>query len=270
MSLLSSGGAFNPTDLIKQFQTAQQKQFDQLVSTIKDLGAQTTGTFDDALGRLSGLGDTARIRAERGGQQALAAGRQDLRQSGLSNTTLTPNLGRAVQQDVELQQQGIDEQVGFQQSGLLAQRAGVETQIGGLLAGAISGAQPDLGLFASLLQAAAAAGNPNQKTTASIGPGSVGGEGLLRAPTGGGRSSSGGGGGGGGPAGGSGGGGGGAGNTQGARVITRASAGLGSRNPNDFGTLPRPRSSGGAGSPGPANNGIGRMLFARGSEFSFA
>jgi hypothetical protein len=153
-------------------QAAQAKQMKNLIQTIKDLGTQTGSTFDDALGKIEGLGETARERTKRTGQRTLAAGQQDLISSGFAQSTLAPNLRRAVAEDTEFAQQGIDEQVGLQQSNLLTQRAANERQIG--LAGANAiGSQniqgPDLGFFANLLQQAAAAGDPNQKTTAFAG-----------------------------------------------------------------------------------------------------
>jgi hypothetical protein len=160
---------FDPAELIKQFQAEQLKfkqeskiQFDSLIGTIKELGLQTTGTFDDALSKIQGLGDTARTRADKSGKRALASGQQDLITSGFAQSTLGPNLRNQVQEQTELQQQGIDEQVGAQQAGLLTQKAGNQTQIGGLLANAIQGQNitgPDLGLFATLLQQASAAGD---------------------------------------------------------------------------------------------------------------
>jgi len=174
--------SLNPTDLINQFMAAQQAaqqanqaQFQQLLTTIKDLGTQTQGTFNDALGRIANLGASSKSQNDRLGLRTLAAGQQDLIRSGLSNTTRAPNLRRGVAEDVAFQNQAVDEGVAGQQAGLLAQRAGNETQIGGLLANAIGNQQnigPDLGLFASLIQAAAAAGDPNQKVTAFVPPSS--------------------------------------------------------------------------------------------------
>jgi hypothetical protein len=172
--------AFSPTDIIKQFQADQAKfqaanaaQFQSLISTIKDLGKQTGGTFDEALSKIAGLGTTARQRAEQQGTKDLAAGQQNLISSGLASSTLQQGLRQNVSQKVSERQGAIDESVGAQQAGLLTQRAGNETQIGSLLANAIGSQNiqgPDLGLFASLLQQAGAAGDPNQRITASVGP----------------------------------------------------------------------------------------------------
>ena len=178
MSVLSSfgggGGSSAIDNILAQFNSQQSKataaqaaQFDQLIKAITDLGTQTGSTFQDALSRIEGLGTTASARLQKTGEQTAAAGQQQLISSGLSNTTIPANLRRAVAEDTEFQQQGIDESVGLQQSQLLTQQAGNQTQIGGLLANAIGGQNiegPDLGLFASLIQQAAAAGDPNQKT----------------------------------------------------------------------------------------------------------
>lgn len=174
-----SSGGFSIDDIIRQFQTEQANaqaakaaQFQQLMATIQNTGAQAGGTFNEALDRVRNLGNTARERVDRQGQRTLASGQQDLISSGFSASTLAPNLRRAVEEDVQFQQGAIDESVGAQQSGLLAQRAGNETQIGGMLANAIGGQQingPDLGLFASLLQQLGAAGN-GQPVSAFIPP----------------------------------------------------------------------------------------------------
>ena len=206
---------------------ASLAQLDQLMSTIKQLGIQVGGTFDEALGGIAGAGEAASADAERRGQQTFAAGRQDLISSGLSSTTLGPNLRRAVAGDVGREQQRIQEGVGAQRADLLTRRAGQETQIGGMLAQAIQGVNnigPDLGQFASLISAASAASDPNKKITARIGPGSMGGEGLIPSPRG--VTSSGGGGGAGGGLASAGGGGGGGTGGGGARIVTRKTAGL--------------------------------------------
>lgn len=202
----SFGSGFSIDDIIKRFikdsdaaKAASLAQLDQLMNTIKALGIQVGGTFDDALGSIASAGEAASGEAVRRGQQTLAAGRQDLISSGLSNTTLGPNLRRAVAGDVGREQQRIQEGVGAQRADLLTRRAGQETQIGGMLANAIQSVNnigPDIGQFAALIQAASQASNPNKKVTASIGPGSVGGAaGQPRSSGsfGGGRSSSGGG-----------------------------------------------------------------------------
>ena len=204
---MSQLGGFSIDEIIKRFikdaddaKAANLAQLDQLMTTIKSLGIQVGGTFDEALGSIARAGEAASGEAVRRGQQSLAAGRQELISSGLSNTTLGPNLRRAIDADVARQQQAISEGVGAQRADLLTRRAGQETQIGSLLAQAIQGVNnigPDLGQFAALIQAASAAGDTNKKVTARIGPGSVGGEGLIRAPSGSRRTTSGGGGGGG-------------------------------------------------------------------------
>lgn len=273
MSLLSSG--FSIDEIIKRFtkdsddaKAASLAQLKQLMSTIQQLSTQTGRTFEEALGALSQQGETGILEAGERGQQTLAAGRQELISSGLSSTTLGPNLRRAVDKDVGREQRGIREGVAAGRAGLLTQRAGIETQIGGLLASSIQGVNnigPDLGQFAALIQAASAAGNANQQRSVSIGPGSAGGPPSPRRSSAAPGSSS--------PGGSAPGGGGGGGATDGGggvQIITRESSGLGSRDPRDFGTSPvstTSRSSGGVGSPQP---GIGRMLFERGREFSFA
>jgi hypothetical protein len=181
---MSQFGGFNIDDIIKRFITdsddakaASLAQLDQLMNTIKQLGIQTGATFDEALGGISSAGQTASADETRRGQQTFAAGRQDLISSGLSNTTLGPNLRRAVDDDVSRRQQGIQEGVNAQRSDLLTRRAGQETQIGGMLANAIQGVNnigPDFGQFASLIAAASQASDPNKKVTANIGPGSIG------------------------------------------------------------------------------------------------
>lgn len=177
-----STGRGGTSDIISQFKAEQQKaeqarakNFEELIAAIRDLGGTTGATFDQALQRLAGQGDAARTRAEQRGERTLAAGQQDLISSGLSSTTLSPNLRRGVADDVELQQQSIDEQVAAQQSGIDLARASNQTQIG--LAEVQARANrdvtgPDLGLFASLLQQAAAAGD-GSPVTAFVPPSSA-------------------------------------------------------------------------------------------------
>jgi hypothetical protein len=174
----SLGGAFNPQQLIQQFQSSQQQNFNNLLATIKGIGAQQQGLFGQALSSIEGSGDAAIARAGRQGQQALAGGQQDLISSGLSGSTLGPNLRRAVAEDVTRAQSEIGEQTGRNRASILQNQAAQQGQIGQLLANAIQSNRPDSGLFASLLQQAGASraggSGPGGRTVNRLGAGAVG------------------------------------------------------------------------------------------------
>ena len=209
----------------KQANKQNLLRYKQLLSTIKGIKTQTGKSFKKAFEQIQGVGDVARQRVEQGKVRGQASAEQDLISRGLGNTTIRSSVRRGIADDAELQQQGIDEMVAQQRSGLFERRAGMQFNVGQLRAGAIEGRNdigPNMSLYAQLLQAAAA-GNTNP-ITASVGRGvpsqSLGAS--LRSRSGGG----GGGGGGTGFGGRTGGGSAGGGSTGGDRIIKPIGEGL--------------------------------------------
>lgn len=170
---MSQFSAFNPQQLIEQFQKAQEENFNKLLATIKGIDTTQSNLFNAARTELGTIGGTAKERIRREGRRTLARERQNLISRGLANTTRGPNLARSIDKDVAFTEQGVDETLAGQRVNLLTQQAGAAAQTGGLLANALSNAAPDLSLFASLLQAAQA--NAPQQSVTRIGAGSVGG-----------------------------------------------------------------------------------------------
>lgn len=209
MSMLPNNFDFN--SLITSFQQQQSaanqanlQRYNQLLASIQNLGAQTHGTYNEALKNINTVGDAARTRVDRNFTQQMGSADQDLITRGLGNTTIRPTIQRGIESDRALNQQSIDEQQAQLRSGVLQNRAGNEMQVGSLLARAIEGRNdtgPDLGMFTSLLQQAAGA----QTSPLSV----QAGRGLPATSGGVGGSGGGGGGSAGGSAGGAGGGGGG-------------------------------------------------------------
>jgi len=189
--------ALNFDDIISRFEEQQnaanaknEERYGQLLAAIESLGAQTTGTFQEALGEISTLGDAARTRVDQTATREKGRAEQDLISRGLGNTTIRESVRRGITDDQSLQHQGIDESVGQQRSGILQNLAGNQTQIGSMLAGAIEGRNdigPDLSMLASLLQASASSDTSRVSVSVPNSP--------VSAPTGGGIFRGGGGGG---------------------------------------------------------------------------
>ena len=133
--------ALNFDEIIGRFEEQQnaanaknEERYGQLLAAIESLGAQTTGTFQEALGEISTLGDAARTRVDQTATREKGRAEQDLISRGLGNTTIRESVRRGITDDQSLQHQGINESVGQQRSGILQNLAGNQTQIGSMLA----------------------------------------------------------------------------------------------------------------------------------------
>lgn len=165
-------------NLIAQFQAAQNAanqanlaRYQEQLASIRGLGDQLTGTYGQAEALLENLGQSAREDVGRRGEQVLQKGQQDLISAGLFGTTMAPNLRRAVAEDTGRQERAITEDVSARRAGVLGQRAGAELSVGDMLQRAIAARSdigPDLSTYASLIQAAAAAGDPNRRLNVSV------------------------------------------------------------------------------------------------------
>lgn len=206
--------------LIRRFDEAQNRantanleRYQALLTHLETLGQQVgaQGTFGEAENLLAQVGTAARTRIAEQETRALAATEQGLISRGLGGTTIRATARRGVMSDAERARQEAEERTAQQKAGLLTQRAGVETQIGGMRAAAIEGRTdvgPDLGMFASLLQAAAAGDTAGgaRRTATIMGPQAQAGRDVFGQPFSYGPSRAGGGGGGGAGIGGAGGG----------------------------------------------------------------
>lgn len=137
--------AFNITDIIKRFEAAQQSA-----------NKANEDRYQQILSSLSGMGGSARRRVDQQATQAGGAADQDLISRGLGNTTVRSSVQRGIASDKELANQTIDEQVAGMKAGVMERR---------------NDEGPDLSMYANLIQAASAAGDPNKRTQAFIGRG---------------------------------------------------------------------------------------------------
>jgi hypothetical protein len=173
--------AINYDDLIAQLQqrqdranNANRRRYQQLLDTIDQTSETALGSYNEAMGLVDTLGHASRRDIDRGAQRTAATADQDLITRGLGNTTIRSSVQRGVEDDRAMNQLRLQESLAAQRAGLLTQRAGLEVDLGSLMAQAIEGRYddgPDLGLYAQLLQASAAAGN-QQPINASVGGGS--------------------------------------------------------------------------------------------------
>lgn len=179
--------------IVQQLQTAQQaanqankRRYQQGFNLLTKGRGTARSYYDQAADQIDVMGRGATEDVERGATRALAAGRQSLMSAGLGNTTIAANLPRGVEEDRRRAMQSVEEQRAQQAMGLLTQRAGAELGASGQLAGFIGSRTdtgPDLGLYASLMQAAAAA--PAAGRTAisgGIGPNAAAGTSVFGTP----------------------------------------------------------------------------------------
>ena len=122
----SSGGGLQ--DIIGQMQTAQEKA-----------NMMNEQRYRDILSLYENLGQAGRARITQETGQRQAAATQGLISKGLGSTTITSAVERGIASDAELQRQQLEETVSLQRAGVMERR---------------TDAGPDLGMFASLLQAA--------------------------------------------------------------------------------------------------------------------
>lgn len=140
---------------------ANLDRYQQLLGSINTLGAQVgeQGTYGKSLALMDQVGTAGRQRITEQSAKAMATAEQDLTTRGLGNTTIREAVKRGTAHDAEMARQQMEESLAMQKSGIYQGLAGAQMQIGGMRAGAIEGrtdAGPNLGMFASLLSAAAA------------------------------------------------------------------------------------------------------------------
>lgn len=194
----------NFSEIMRQITEAQNKanqanlqRYQQLLGHIDTLGQQVgaQGTFGQAEQLMSQIGGAARTEIQDQALKTAAQAEQDLITRGLGNTTMRTAAQRGVSADTQKALAAQSEREAAARAGLLTQRAQAEMGIGQMKAGAIEGRQdtgPDLNMFASLLQAAAAADKAAGSGKATV---SSGWSPALRAAMQGGGSGGGGGGG---------------------------------------------------------------------------
>jgi len=154
----------------KKANKANEERYAQLLKSLETLSAQVgqAGTFGEASKLMENIGTAARTRIAEQTQKALGAGEQDLISRGLAGSTVRGSMRRGVRSDEARALQEQSESEAGMKAGLLTQRAGAELDIGRMRAGAIQGRTdlgPDLGMFSSLLQAAAQGEEAGKRTT---------------------------------------------------------------------------------------------------------
>lgn len=137
--------------------TAQDEQFNNLLSTIGGLRDSVTGaggTFDQSLGLLNQLGQDGQTRIEANRDRQIAQSEQGLISRGLGNTTIRATNQRGIQSDSERNLQALNESIAAQKTGVLGQKAGAQQNIERLAADSILSRQfqqPNNDLFTQLI-----------------------------------------------------------------------------------------------------------------------
>lgn len=157
-------------------------------SMTKQVGEQ--GTYGAAMALMEQTGEAARTRIATQAKKATAAAEQDLISRGLGATTVRQAERRGIAATAEEATQAAEERTAAQKAGVLERRAGTEMQIGALKAGVMERREdvgPEMGMYASLIQAAAASETAEAKRTATvIGPQAQAGRDVFGQPMGGG------------------------------------------------------------------------------------
>lgn len=156
-------------DYIKQLQAGQasanaanEKRYQAGMKELRSGQTAMQGLYDKAGVDIASLGETARLDTNIAADRAQAQGQQGLISSGLFNTTMGANLSRGVESDRARQLGRISESQAGQRAGLATQRAGAEMGASGGISDFIAGRYdtgPDPGIYAGLIQAAAAGEN---------------------------------------------------------------------------------------------------------------
>ena len=164
-------------DAQKTANVANVQRYNEILSSLGTLGQQVDTRFTEAAGQLAQLGEAGRTRIKTGATKSIAASEQDLISRGLGTSTIRMTAQRGIMSDAERARQELEEGLAAQRAGLSERRAGAEMQIGGMKAGVMerrTDAGPDLGLFASLIQAAAASEKADaaaaKRTSTIMGP----------------------------------------------------------------------------------------------------
>lgn len=153
---------------------ANLERYQNLLAGVENTRRQVSGIYDQALAGLEGAGTAARGRIAENMTRSLGMADQDLISRGLGNTTVRSNVQRGIRSDAERANQEVDERVAQQRAGLLAQRAGMEADLGRFAADATLSRVdevPDLGAYTSLISAMASEGglNLDQETLRRLG-----------------------------------------------------------------------------------------------------
>lgn len=158
------------------------KRYQELLAHIAALGEQTHGTYESAREKVGSLGEAARTRIERGGIAERGRIEQDLISRGLGNTTIRGSALAGQQERERLSGIELDEMLAGQQANIDLSEVGNQYNIGALMARAIEGrtdAGPNMSLYSSLLQSAAANQGPVGGKVTTFVPPSRGGPDLA-------------------------------------------------------------------------------------------
>lgn len=178
---------------------ANLQRYEALMTHMEGLTQQIgkQGTYGAAMSLMEQTGEAARTRIAEQAKKATAAAEQDLISRGLGATTVRQAERRGIAGTAERARQEAEERTAAAKAGVLERRAGAEMQIGALKAGVMERREdvgPDLGIFASLIQAAAAGETATAKRTSTIiGPQAQAGRDIFGQPMGGGAGGAGGG-----------------------------------------------------------------------------
>lgn len=172
------------TESQKKANAANEKRYADLIQNLTNLSQQIVGeggTFSQAQNLINTIGQAAQTQIQEQAAKAQGQSEQDLVSRGLGATSIRESAKRGIMSDKTKALQAQAESEAAQKANLLTQKAGFQLNLGSLLSNAMQNRTdqgPDLGLYSSLLQAAAAESTANQPTTVRL-PASLPGGGAV-------------------------------------------------------------------------------------------
>ena len=169
MTPLGGGGTGGNNQLMQNLLAQLQSSFDaansaglaqykNLLGSVK--GTQQSilgkgGTYGKAMGQLNNFGRSAMSDINLNTANQLGAMDQSMVSRGLGNTTLRSNAAQGVNADAQRQKLMLQDQIAAQKSGLFERQAGMQANMGNLMADSILSRQnvgPDMSQYLTLIQ----------------------------------------------------------------------------------------------------------------------
>lgn len=172
--------AVNIADIIAELRRGQQQaneqnriRYQQGLQTLRGTRGTMRNLYGQAEQLTADLGQSALRDVNRGAERTQALGRQDLISSGLGSTTMVGSMLRGTEEDRRRAAERVEEDVARQRASLATGQAGAEMGMGGAISDFIAARSdigPDMGLYSSLIQAAAGQQQPRTTVSAGLGP----------------------------------------------------------------------------------------------------
>lgn len=150
MAKLEAENSASNADSLKRFRSLMR-----MTKGVQNRVVGQGGLYDQAAGLQTGMGATANAAIDEQTIKNKGQSEQDLIDRGLGNTTIRSTTNRGIESDAQKAHQSVAEAVANAKAGLLTQRAGAETQLGGMRGDALlsrTNTPPNAQMYAQLIQ----------------------------------------------------------------------------------------------------------------------